>query len=92
MQLGSLAANEPWTAEQRDALLVKRGRATEPHIEAAARKVVANAKREAARAGDRLSARAGEALDGAMRRLGLAERTGRKNILHRLGDVAEAIF
>jgi hypothetical protein len=49
-------------------------------------------RRVAAKLADELGTRAKGAFEGAFERLGVAPRKRAKNVLHRLGDLAEAIL
>lgn len=76
--------------------LVAKGRETEPRVRASADRAVTTLRREAGRVAgtvaDELGARAKSAVEGAFDRLGVAPKKRAKNILHRLGDLADAIL
>jgi hypothetical protein len=76
--------------------LVAKGRETEPRVRARAGRAAATLKREAGRVAatiaDELGTRAKSAVEGAFDRLGVAPKKRAKNILHRLGDLADAIL
>ncbi len=73
-------------------LLVAKGRETEPRLVASAERTLISAKRSATRTVDELGERAKSAIEDAMQRLGVGNRARTKNMLHRLGDLAEAIL
>jgi polyhydroxyalkanoate synthesis regulator phasin len=76
-------------------LLVERGREREPQLRAETERVVAEARAKAVELGGAVERRARKVIDqvieDASRRLGI-EKGSRKNLLHRLGDLAEAIL
>ena len=75
--------------------LVATGREAEPRVKASAERAVASLRREtrrvATKVADDLGTRAKGAVESAFVRLGVAPRKS-KNVLHRLGDLAEAIL
>jgi hypothetical protein len=73
-------------------LLVEKGREAEPRVRASAGKVASALSREGRRVADDLGTRAKGAVEGAFERLGVTPRKRTKNVLHRLGDLAEAIL
>ena len=89
--LGAAAATGEAANELVD-ILVAKGRQTEPRLVASADRALAFAKKNAAQAADELRNRAKDAVDGALHRLGVNARPRTKNVLHRLGDLAEAIL
>jgi polyhydroxyalkanoate synthesis regulator phasin len=89
--LGAVAETRESARELVD-LLVEKGKETEPRLEASARRAFALAREGAAQTTGELTERARIVLDGARERLGIDARPRRKNVLHRLGDLAEAIF
>lgn len=93
--LGTAAAAREAADDLVDRLVAK-GRETEPRVRAGADRAVAKLRREAGRVAgtvaDELGARAKSAVEGAFDRLGVAPKTRARNILHRLGDLADAIL
>lgn len=89
--LGALAT----TSETANGLfdeLVARGRKQEPATRAAAEKVVREARGVVEGVAAEASKRSKELVHDAMSRLGVKEQPRSRNILHRLGDVAEALL
>lgn len=73
-------------------VLVRKGRETEPRVVATVERAYASARKSAVRTADEIGARAKGAVDEAFLRLGVDARPRTKNVLHRLGDLAEAIL
>jgi polyhydroxyalkanoate synthesis regulator phasin len=75
--------------------LVAKGREAEPRVKASAERAATVLRRETRRVANQvaedLGARAKRTVQGALERLGVAPRKS-KNVLHRLGDLAEAIL
>lgn len=79
--------------------LVAKGRVQQPEARAAAERMLVAARRQAAELGELAAdaARKGKrqldgTLEGAMDRLGVDRRPRSKNLLHRLGDLADAML
>jgi polyhydroxyalkanoate synthesis regulator phasin len=73
-------------------VLVRKGREREPRVRAAAARLVKNVQKNATGIASEAERRTREAVDGAFERLGVGSRPRQKNLLHRLGDLAEAIL
>lgn len=89
--LGALAA----TGETANGLfdeLVARGRKQEPATRAAAEKVVRDARGVVESVATQAGRRSKALVNDAIARLGVKEQPRSKNILHRLGDFAEALL
>lgn len=89
--LGALAT----TGETANGLfddLVARGRKQEPATRAAAEKVVREARGVVESVAAQAGRRSKELVNGAIARLGVKEQPRARNILHRLGDFAEALL
>jgi len=89
--LGAVAATGEAAGEIVETL-VEKGRETEPKLSSRAEDLIEETRTRATRIAQEVGERANEAFDGAMRRLGVSERKQSKNVLHRLGDLAEAIL
>jgi len=89
--LGAMATTGEAAASMVEAL-VARGRTQEPKTRAAAAKAVREARRSVEVLANEAGRRSRMAIDEAMNRLGVDERPRSKNILHRLGDLAEAML
>ncbi|HSM12628.1 MAG TPA: phasin family protein [Thermoanaerobaculia bacterium] len=72
--------------------LVARGRKQEPKTMAAARRVVKDARRTAGDLADEAARVSKRKIDEALDALGVESNPRPKNLLHRLGDLAEAIL
>jgi len=89
--LGAVAAAGETTNDLLDEL-VRRGKLREPKVKASARGWVRDVRKGAeGLANDALDATR-QAIDRAAKSLGVEERPRNKNILHRLGDLAEALL
>jgi polyhydroxyalkanoate synthesis regulator phasin len=89
--LGAAAATGEAASDVVD-LLVEKGRTAEPRVAAAAARALAAARARAGEVADELGERAQDALRETLDRLGVERRPRSKNLLHRLGDLAEAIL
>jgi hypothetical protein len=72
--------------------LVARGRKEEPQTIATAERLVGELRGNAERLVRRATLESRRAIDGAIRQLGVPDHPRRKNVLHRLGDLAEALL
>ncbi len=79
-------------AERLVETLVERGREREPLARARAAETAEQLRGIATRLAAEAERRCRGAIDAARRSLGVVERRRPKNVLHRLGDLAEAIF
>jgi poly(hydroxyalkanoate) granule-associated protein len=89
--LGALAT----AGESANALvdvLIAKGKQREPRARAAAARLVKRAQATADELASETQRRTRQAVDGAFERLGVAGKPRQKNLLHRLGDLAEAIL
>jgi polyhydroxyalkanoate synthesis regulator phasin len=89
--LGAAAATGEATTDFVD-LLVAKGKQAEPRVVATADRALAMARKSAQSATNELRSRAKVAVEGALDRIGVNARPRTKNVLHRLGDLAEAIL
>jgi polyhydroxyalkanoate synthesis regulator phasin len=89
--LGAIATAGEAAADFVD-VLVKKGREREPRVRAAASRLVKNAQKNASGIATVAERRTREVVDGAFERLGVGSKPRQKNLLHRLGDLAEAIL
>ena len=89
--LGAAAASGEKASELVE-LLVAKGRETEPAVVATAGRVLESARERATRTAADLGSEAKVALEKALDKLGVPQRPRNKNLLHRLGDLAEAIL
>jgi polyhydroxyalkanoate synthesis regulator phasin len=87
-----VAASTGETAGRVIDTLVERGRREEPKLKAEAKRMVAETRAKAEELGSAVGRSAKRMLDEASRRLGVEDRRRPKNLLHRLGDLAEAIL
>lgn len=89
--LGAVSAAGEKAADFVDAL-VEKGKEREPRVRAAAARLVKNAQKNATGIATQAERRTRELVDGAFERLGVGSKPRQKNLLHRLGDLAEAIL
>ena len=89
--LGAVATTGETAVELLDEL-VARGKKREPATVAAAEKAVRDARRAVESLAAETGRRSMRLVDDAIDRLGIKAQPRRRNILHRLGDVAEALF
>lgn len=89
--LGVVAAAGETTDELIDEL-VRRGKLREPKVKAKARGWVRDVRKGAESLADDALDTTRNAIDRAAKSLGVEERPRNKNILHRLGDLAEALL
>jgi len=87
-----LTATTIETAEDAFGLLVARGKQREPKTLAAAKKVIRDARRAANDLATDAARASKKKLDEALDAFGVDHRARPKNLLHRLGDLAEAIL
>lgn len=89
--LGVVVAAGETTDELMDEL-VRRGKLREPKVKAKARGWVRDVRKGAESLADDALDTTRQALDKAAKSLGVEEKPRNKNILHRLGDLAEALL
>jgi len=89
--LGAVAATQETAVGIVD-LLVARGKRQEPATIAAAEKAVREARGAVVGIAREATQRSKKLVDGAIDRLGATTKPREKNILHRLGDLAEALL
>ncbi len=89
--LGALATAGDAANDLVDAL-IKKGREREPRVRAAAARLVKNVEKNATGIATEAQRRTRKVVDDAFERLGVGSQPRQKNLLHRLGDFAEAIL
>lgn len=89
--LGAVVTTSETAVELIDTL-VARGRRQEPKTRAAAQRIVRDARQTIEGLASETGRRSRVALEDAMERLGVEKQPRSKNILHRLGDIAEALL